>query len=400
MRCALDLEKRLRGAARIVLIDRNSSHLFTPALYEIASAYPMNDDPYQLYLRKAVSISYGEIFEDKKVDLVQAEVATVNLGAKHVILDSGDQIDFDYLVIGLGSQSSDFGISGVNEYAYKFKTTEDAMALHQKLESLLLDVRESRLVSPAKVLVIGAGFTGIELAAELRTCGRKLAIKHGLSPQAVSVTLFEAGPKILPMISDSELALIRKRLTNLGIIIMEDSAIESVFAESIKLKDGKTINGSAVVWTAGVRPSAVAAGIHGMPLTPKGKIIVNQFLRVEDQANVFAVGDTAEFIDPKNQKPVPGLAYVAAEQGRVAAKNVIAAIHGKSPKSYNPNYGSWIAPVGGKFAVAHVEVGTLSGYGGWFVRLLVDLKYFLSILPFKKALRLFRKDLILFSKND
>ena len=401
VRCALDIEKGLRGKARITLIDKNNYHFFTPALYEVASAYQMGEDPYRMRLRKAIAISYGDIFGDRQVDIIQAEIASVDIERKHVSIDGGQELDFDYLLFALGSQTADFGIPGVNEYAYQFKTTDDAIALNQKLDSLFSEVSTGMGQMPMKLLVIGAGFAGIELAAELVTCARKLCIRYKLDKRAFSVILFEAAPTILPMVNESERKKIMDRLTELGVVIMANSTIESVQSDLVKLKNGQTMNGSAVIWTAGVQANKLAATIHGLPVTARGKVTVDQYLRATGMPNIFALGDVAEFIDPKTQKPIPGLAHLAQAQGSLIARNLAATIHGGKLKEYKPDYSSWVAPVGGKFAVAHVgNIFTASGILGWLVRNLVDLRYFLSILSVSKALKLFTKDVMIFSRND
>src|SRR3989344_6647698 len=108
------------------------------------------------------------------------------------------------------------------------------------------------------------------------------------------------------------------RLTKLGVVIMADSAIENVFSDSVKLKTGQTIAGTAVVWTAGVQASRLSATIQGLPVTEKGKIIVNENLQItlpagrqENHKNLFALGDCVEFINSKTHQPVPALAYHA-----------------------------------------------------------------------------------------
>ncbi len=401
VRCALDLAKKLKGEASITLIDKNNYHFFTPALYEVASAYHMEEDPYYMRLRKAIAVPYSQIFKDKGVNLIQAEITSVDMIQSHVVLDGGEQVDFSHLVFALGSQASDFGIPGVYEYTYQFKTTDDAVALNKKLEELFSDAADGMVPMPIKFLVIGAGFTGIELASELVMCARKLCERYKLEPRAFNVTIFEATPKILPMIEDEERKKIMRRLTEIGVIIMENSAIESVMSDSVKLKTGVTVPGTVVVWTAGVQANTLAVQVHGLPVTPKGKIMVDQYLRAQGFENIFALGDVMEFTDPKTQKPIPGLAYTAKVQGSIVAQNLAAEIKGKKLKAYKPKYDQWIAPVGGKYAVAHISQGmTWYGMWGWFARNFSDLRYFLSILPFKQAIALFQKDLMIFSRND
>lgn len=401
IKCALELEKKLKGVVNITLVDRNSFHLFTPSLYEVASAFGLKKDPFSLKLRRVVSISYQEIFEGKNINFIQAEIFNVNLGDRAVITKGERKINYDYLVIALGSQSSDFGIPGVSEYAYQFKTLNDGIMLYHKMDQMFSEAAKDGRSEPIKILVIGAGLTGIELAAELSNCAKKMSKMHGLRQKPSHIVLFEAAPKILPLVSDSEKLIISKRLTKLGISIMENSQVEKVDSDSVFLKNGQTVEGDLIVWTAGIRPNQILGSINGLPLTDKGKIEVENNLKIKGFKNVFAIGDLAEFIDSKTQKPVPGLAYVASDQGKIVSENISRLVRGKYLKNYNPDYELWIAPVGGKFAAAHLWGGIhFKGLWGWLVRELVDLKYLISILPAGKAFKKFWSQIITFSKND
>lgn len=254
---------------------------------------------------------------------------------------------------------------------------------------------------PIKFLIIGAGFTGIELSAELITCARKLSRRHGFNRRAFSAILFEAGSVILPMIKEAERKKIMTRLTDLGVVVMTGSSIENVLSDSIKLTNGQTVSGTAVVWTAGVQANRLPATIHGLPVTDKGKIMVDENLRVQNSDKLFALGDCVEFIDPKTQKPISAVAYHAIRQGKIVASNIVAVNRKRPLHTFEPHSNSWAVPVGGKFALVQISSSFwVSGFGGWLIRLWIDARYFLSILSFKKALALFKKDLILFTKND
>src|SRR3989344_4569690 len=275
VRCVLDLNKKFKEQAQITLIDKNSYHLFLPSLYEIASAYGTNPpsaliggggDPFAVKLRKTICIPYREIFEGKNINFVQAEISAVDLKTKIIKTKGGEVLFYDCLVIALGSQTADFGIPGVREYAYQFKSIDDAVAVNVKIGRLVKKIASGEKMDSLKILVGGAGFSGIDL---------------------------------------------------------------------------------------------------------------------------------------KTQKSVPALAYTASDQGRVVAENIFRLTYNKSLKRYSPYYGVWIAPVGGKFALAHLWGGLMAkGFMGWVVRELVDLRYLVSILSFKKAVSLFWQEIIMFTKND
>ena len=401
VRCALDLEKKIKDRIQITLIDRNSYHLFLPSLYEVASTYGAPKDPFAIKMRETVCIPYGKIFSGKNINFVQAEISAVDLKEKSIKTKGGEILSYDYLVIALGGQTADFGISGVREYAYQFKSIDDAVAVNVKIGKIIKKMASGEKMDPFKIFIGGAGFSGIEFAAEISYCVKKMCRAHNIKGKCAVITLIEAGNKILPMVSDGERKIISKRLTELGIVLMENSPIEEVGADFVKLKNGQMLNGDMVVWTAGIKANEFLRSITGLPMTDKGKVVADSNLRIQGLENTFAVGDNLEFIDPKTQKPVPALAYTAVDQGKIVAANIYNSHNGNNLKKYRPYYGVWIAPVGGKFALAHLWGGwNIAGFMGWVVRGLVDLRYMVSILSFGKAVALFWQEITMFTKND
>ena len=409
IRCALGLSKKFshstssgqEGQVQIALVDRNSYHLFLPSLYEVASICGIKKDPFAVKIRETICIPYGKIFSEKNINFIQAEISTVDLKSKSIRTKGDEVLPYDYLVIALGSQTADFGILGVREYAYQFKNINDAIAINEKIEKLIKKISFEEKMSPLKILIGGAGFTGVELAAEISCYVNKMYRKNRIRNRRAEITLIEAGSKILSMVSENERRIIYKRLTELGVVLMENSPIEEVGTDFVKLKSGQTLEGDMIIWTAGIKANDFLRSIIDLPLTEKGKIIIDENLQIEKWKNVFAVGDNQEFIDPKTQKPVPALAYTAVDQGKVVAENIYNLLNGKKLKKYKPFYGVWIAPVGGKFALAHLWGGWLvTGFMGWLVRGLVDLRYLISILSFRKAINIFWQEITMFTKND
>ncbi len=401
IRAALDVSRALGRRAKVTLIDKNASHLFVPELYEVAAALAVPDDPYALTLRHTLCIPYTDIFAQHPVEFVQAEIADIDLDRQAVMTRGGAAVAYDYLVIALGSQPADFGIPGVPEYAYQFKTMDDALLINRRIHELMQNIKSGVRQAPLKIFIGGAGFTGIETAAELALCMRRLARAARIHGKPVLVYLFEAGPKILPTISERERALIRERLTRLGVIVMEQAAIEEVGDGLIKLKDGHTMRGDMVIWTAGIEAHRMIRAVKGLELTPRGKIIVGEHLHLPTRNNVFAVGDNIEFVDHATQKPIPSLAYLAIDHGRVAASNIVRSLYGKELMVHKPFYDIWVAPVGGKYAVAHLWRGIVfKGLLGWIVRELVNLRYFFSLLPIRSAVRFYWREMKVFLRND
>ncbi|MEK7124850.1 MAG: FAD-dependent oxidoreductase [Patescibacteria group bacterium] len=400
VRAALDLSRRLKGHATITLIDRSGYHLFYPSLYEIASAYRSDTDPYSLELRRAVTVPLNHIFSGTGVDVVQAEVSQIDLARQIVGSHAGGVWPYDYLIMGLGTEAADFGIRGVGEYAYLFKSVEHALMINQRLQTIFYEAEHGQRVMPLHIVVAGGGFTGVELAAEIASCASKLAKICGLASHCFYVSIVESG-KVLKMLNDAEQAVMRRRLTKLGVALMENVQVSEVSDGMVKLRDGRHLKSDMTIWTAGARPHQLLSKIPGLELAPQGKIAVDEYLRIRHVTNVFAVGDTIEFIDPVTNQPEGAQAYIAIEHGATAADNILRSIWRHPLRKHRPPAMVWVAPGGGKFALAHLWKGVrISGFFGWILREIIDLRYFLTILPVKKAFQIFWHQTHEFTKND
>jgi len=237
----------------------------------------------------------------------------------------------------------------------------------------------------------------------LALCTNHMAHKHNFKiPRCARIILLEATATILPMISERERHIIRRRLEQLDIEIIENAIIAEVIdGNTIRLKNGNKISGDFIIWTAGIKVPEMLKTISGLALDKTGRVIVNTCMQV-NQDNLFAIGDSAIFIDPDKETPVPQMVLPAIDQARIAAENIGRLIdHRTKLRMYKPQYGAWAAPVGGKYAVVHL--GTLlsfSGKLGYIIRELIDVRYFLAVLPFMEAVRLVRTRLSVFFKND
>lgn len=401
VRAALDLEKTLGARANIILVDKNPYHLFLPALYEVAAAYGAPRDPYTIMLRRTVAIPFKEIFEGKRITHIQASVLDGDIEKRIIRTDTGVEIPYDFLIVGLGSEAADFGVPGVTDYAYGFKTLDDAIAINTRLTDLFQEAERGERRLPIRVLVCGAGFTGIETATEIGSCVRKFARECKLRGQPTHIMLFDANPDLLPHVSDGERERIKARLTARGVALVSGARVASIEPSRIHLADGRSFDGDIIIWTTGVRAPRVLDRIHGLDLTPQGKMIVGEQLNMRRHPTVFGVGDAIHFIDHATQKPIPAMAYLAMDHGKVAAQNILRMIEGKELRTHKPSYSIWVAPVGGKYAVARLPGGIIfGGFAAWLFREFIDLNYFISILPFKKALALFWREIKVFTAND
>ena len=380
---ALKLEKKLKKNPdfKITLADRNNFHLFTPSLYEVATIYGLIEDNFSQYLRGSVAIPISEILENRKINFVQAEIKEINLKEKYALTGGGARLDFDYLIIALGGETEFYGIPGVRDYAFNFKTIDDAIAVYKKLLEL-----QSGKATTLKMGIIGGGFTGVELAAELGGCVKKIIKKCRLDKKCAEIHLFQAGPIILEAIEGKARKKIEKRLKKLRVEIQVNSPVEEVGPDYIKVKDKETAKDfNLIIWAGGIRGPRLLEST-GLKLTKKGTAEVNEFLQTKNvdgliNKKIFVIGDSVAFTDPKTQKPIPATAYAAHSLADAAAGNLSRSIKNQPLEPYKPFYDVWAAPVGGKWAYFHFKNIDVRGFLGYLLRQLVDLRYFLRILP-------------------
>lgn len=414
---ALKLEKKLKSSKdlKITLIDRSNFHLFTPSLYEVATIYGLIEDNFAKYLRGSVAIPINEILENKKVDFIQAEIKEINLKEKFVLTGGEAKLDFDYLIIALGGETEFYGIPGIQDYAFNFKSIEDAIAVYRKIREIY-DSYQKGERDNIKINIIGGGFTGVELSAELGCCVGNIIEDCNLDKKCTMINLIEAGPTILPAVSEKARKKIENRLKTEMVQIQTNSPVSEVGSNYIKIKDkAELIKSDLTIWAGGIRSSKLLENLGpsptgqsdglGLKLTKKGSIEVNGFLQVKNSDGsindkIFAIGDNATFIDPSNQKPVPAMAYTAYDQSLIVAKNIVDHLNNHKLSLYKPFYDIWIAPVGGKWAYFYYKGLNITGFIGYLLKQAVDLRHFLRILPLNKALALFFKDLVIFTKND
>jgi len=386
IQCALALEKLITGAGlkntRITLVDKNRYHTFIPALYEVASASPkVSEDT--LYRRVNTLIKH--ILLGRQIEFIKAFVSQINLKKRYITFSDGGGVDFDYLVIALGSKTNFYNISGLKDYALDLKDFISALNIHRAIK---LDDE-----IPERIVIGGGGLTGVELAAEIDTC---------LKETCPSITIIEGGKRMLPSFSERIANIANQRLKNLGIKTKLGVPIKEVIKGYVILANGKRVSFDRLFWTGGIMPNPL---IETLPLQKeKGFLTVSSYLQtlnIDGSANkqVFALGDVCVVHDNKGEL-VPWTAQKANSEGRQIAQNIYRKLLNQENDIYQPAHARFIIPIGGKWAIEKLKTIVFQGFWAWVLKDLAELRYLSSILPWPTAVARWLAAMVTFSRND
>jgi len=375
---ALALEKENIPNVEITLVSDKPHFEYKPALYRVVTGR----SPLE------VCIPISEIFEKKNISFALDTIKGIDPLKKIAKGASGKDYHFDYLILALGSETAYFDIPGLEKFSFGFKSISEAMRLKMHLHNLFAECKNLKgnldeKVCLLQVVVVGAGPSGVELAGELAIFMKRLAQEYGVDHSLVSVDLIEATSRILPTIPERMAEKVAHRLRHIGVNIFINRTMTKEEMEQISVR-GMIMKTETVVWTAGVKPNHLYKSISGFSFDEKGRVIVDEFMRAKGFENVFVIGDGAA---TKNS----GMAQAAIYDGQAAAKNISRLIVDKPLKAYRQKKVYYALPVGPGWASTSLGVITFHGSIGWLLRRLADFRYFLSILPFKKAVTVFRR---------
>ena len=357
-----------KAPVRLTVVDQRNHHLFQPLLYQVASATLSPADiaaPIRQILKRQAN-----------TEVLLAEVAAVDLGARKVAFEDGGELGYDFLVLATGAGHSYFGKDAWAQYAPGLKSLEDACEIRRRF--LLTFEQAEREPDPERrralltYVVVGGGATGVELAGTLkgiasRTLPREF--RHFSTGEA-RVILVEAGPRLLTAFCDGLAAKAKAALTRLGVEVRLGQPVAGMDAEGVDL-GGERIPARTVLWAAGVAASGLGRTL-GVPLDRAGRVIVEPDLSVPGHPEVFVIGDLASFSHGV-ERPLPGVAPVAVQQGRAAVRSIQATLAGRSRETFHYRDRGSMATIGRGSAVARVGSACFSGYLAWLVWLFVHL---------------------------
>jgi NADH dehydrogenase len=357
-----------RAQVDVHVVDRHNYHGFWPLLYQVATGIldPQQiASPVRTLLRKQANASF-----------VMADVRGVDLDARQLLTER-EPITYDYLVLAGGSTTNFFGDEGLTSRVHALKNLDEAERVRNHLLSVIEAAARSRAPAARRALltfvVVGGGATGVELAGQLslllhRTVRSELP---GLDLGAARILLVSAGDSVLETFPESLRGYGKDQLERAGVEVRLGQRVRDVEAGGVVLDDGSRVPSATVIWAAGVRAGDLAQGL-GIEPGPDGRIAVTPMLTLPGRPEVSVVGDMA-YLEGADGCAYPMVAPVAIQQGRRAARNVIAAEAGRPPREFRYVDRGQMAIIGRRTAVVSTRGLRLRGVLAWFAWLSLHL---------------------------
>lgn len=365
-----------RGKAEVTLVDSNLTHIWKPLLHEVAAGSLNSSEDELNYVAQAkwnhFQFQLGRMSgldrENKQIQLA----ATLDEEGRELL--PARTLGYDTLVIAVGSNTNDFGTLGAAQHCLFLDTRKQAERFHQQLLNHYLRAHAGDQASEKiSVAIVGAGATGVELAAELHHAAHELAA-YGLDriqPKDMHITLIEAGPRVLPALPERISVPVHKTLEKLGVTVMTNAAVSEVSAEGLKTANGEVIQASLKVWAAGIRAPAFLKDIDGLETNRINQLVVRPTLQTTLDDDIFAFGDCAACPQPGSDRNVPPRAQAAHQQASMLAKSLAARLEGKALPNYEyKDYGSLVSL--SRFSAVGNLMGNLTGsvmLEGWLARM-------------------------------
>jgi NADH:ubiquinone reductase (H+-translocating) len=357
----------------ITVVDRNNHHLFQPLLYQVATAGLSPADisaPIRSILRR-----------QKNTRVLLAEVNGIDRDQQLVLTAEGRSIHYDYLIVATGASHSYFGNDQWAPYAPGMKTISDATFLRRKIllafERAEVETDPERQRALLTFIFIGAGPTGVELSGALAELAHRALAGdfRNIDPKSARIILIEALPRILPAFDEGLARKAQESLHRLGVEVRTSSPVAEVNDHGV-VASGKQIEAATVVWTAGVSASPAGKWLDA-ELDRAGRAKVDEYLNLPGYANLFVVGDTCSAT--QNDKPIPGIAPAAMQEGQYAASVIRERVAGRATSKpfHYKNKGN-LATVGRSFGIADLGKVKFSGFPAWVFWIVVHITFLIG----------------------
>ena len=357
------------GPVQLTVVDRRNHHLFAPLLYQVATA-SLSPSQIAYPIRSILS-------RQKNTRVLLADAVGIDLERRELTLADGS-VPFDFLILAAGSRHAYFGHDEWEKNAPGLKTLEDALEIRRRIliafEQAERETRPDRRKALLTFVLVGGGPTGVELAGAISEIARQVLVSdfRSINPREARILLLEAGPRILPAYSARSSRSAAKVLERRGVEVRAGSPVTGVDADGVQLGSDR-IDAATVVWCAGVAASPLARSL-GVPLDRAGRVTVEPDLTVPGHPEIFVVGDLSLSLHQTGQ-PLPGVAQVAIQQGRSAARNILRDLRRQPRKPFHYRDKGNMAVIGRSAAVAELAGLEVSGWLAWLMWCFIHILY-------------------------
>ena len=363
----LNAARALAGKAEVTVVDRHNFQTFLPLLYQVSTAGLAADHvvaPIRGALRKT------------NVKFRMGSPISIDHKNRNVKLDSSEVLEFDHLIVAMGSVTADFGVPGVAEHGLGMKSVHEAITIRAEVMRRFEDLARFEDETRLSIAVVGGGPTGVEMAGALAELKRG-PLHNDLAHAAdhIDVYLIEAGPRILPMFTEKLSARATRDLQKLGVHVRTNTAVREIKSRQIILKEGEPIPAEVTVWAAGVKGEPAASALN-LPIVGS-RVAAGPTMQVENYPHIWAIGDISGALAPDGRF-YPMVAPVAMQQGNFVAKQILNLAAGKPLKEFKYKDKGSMATIGRHKAIVQVGKFTMVGAPAWFAWLFLHLFYLLG----------------------
>lgn len=386
LKTVVELQKKVTKTAEITLVEQNDYHYEATSLHEVAAG---NVAP------EHISFGIREVLSPA-VKLIKDRVVKVDPDAKQVELAEHAPLNYDYCVMALGFVSETFGIKGAAENSLPMANVDQAARIADHLNEQMTQYRADHNPDHLKIIVCGAGFTGIELAGALYDARKRLAKVAEVDPAAIQIKMIDASPRILPMFDDKMKDYAVKLMQKEQLILQGQAAIKEIKPGAVvyQTKDEQLHEETAgtIIWTTGVSGSPVMAA-SDLPQR-RGRVMVTDHLTAPDYDDLYVLGDVAAVMPPDGKRPYPTTAQIALTMGIYAAKDLTACVtDGQRPGPYSYHSLGTVASMGNTHAFGVAMGMKYYGYPASVIKKMIANKSLIETGGVKELLAKGRFDL-------
>lgn len=356
LRALHELQKEKQDI-KITLVDQNDYHFEATDIHEVAAG-----------IQTAERITYPikDVVKTSCTKFVQGRVEKIDSAKQLVHLKDLDPLSYDYLIVALGYESESFGIKGVEEYSLKMVDIPTSEKVYQHLTEQMKRYQQTKDENCLKIVVCGAGFTGIELLGSLVEGKKKLAKLADVAPEKIQLYCVEAVTRLLPMFSEKLGGYGIDHLKKWGVQFLVGKPIKEIKENTVVYLDDQETNtlnelaANTIIWTTGVSGSHVV-GDSGFS-ERRGRVMVQANLTDPDHDNVYIIGDCSAVMDQETNRPYPTTAQISLKMGAHAGKNILAQIKGEPTKDFTFKSLGSVASIGNSHAFGEVGKMEVKGY--------------------------------------